>query len=169
LRNESELFPVLASFYALGAKRHGYLVHRSVLGASARDRERLSAAGLDVEGLEASEQLTVVEFDPDEPPESSPQPWQQVLERALEGGFTALWYSRFAVGAGEEEYGSVIPFERAWTKCFSGHPVVTLCPYVVGELGGAQALERMGEVASLHEGVLLAGDGGLTLVRPGRD
>lgn len=166
LRSESELFPVLASFYALGAKRQGFLVHRTVQGDGAKERERLAGAGLDVDGLEAREQLAIVEFDPDEPPESSPQPWQEALERSLSKGFTALWYSRFAIGPNDEEYNNVLPFERAWTECFAGQPVVTLCPYIVGALSGAQTLERMSEVSSLHEGVLLAGDDGLTLLRP---
>ena len=166
LRTESELFPVLASFYALGAKRRGFLVHRAVRGESAEHRARLAAAGLDVDALESSAQLAIVEFDPDEPPESSPRPWLEVLERSLSNGYDALWYSRFAVGPGENEYGNVLPFERAWTQCFVGQPVVTLCPYIVGALSGSQALERMSEVSSLHEGVLLSGDDGLTLLRP---
>jgi hypothetical protein len=166
LRTESELFPVLASFYALGAKRRGFLVHRAVRGASAEHRERLEAAGLDVDALERSAQFEIVEFDPDEPPESSPRPWQEVLERSLANGYEALWYSRFAVGPGDQEYGNVLPFERAWTECFVGQPVVTLCPYIVGALDGAHTLERMSEVSSLHEGVLLSGTDGLTLLRP---
>jgi hypothetical protein len=166
LRTESELFPVLASFYALGAKRHGFLVHRAVQGKLASDRESLAAAGLDVEALEASEQLTIVEFDPAEPPESSPQPWQRVLDRSLSNGYSALWYSRFAVGPDEEAYTSVLGFEHAWSECFAGQPVVTLCPYIVGALDGVRTLERMDTVSRLHEGLLLAGDDGLTLLRP---
>jgi MEDS: MEthanogen/methylotroph, DcmR Sensory domain len=166
LRTDSELFPVLASFYALGAKRRGFLVHRSIRGDRSRDREQLAAAGLDVNGLEASEQFEIVEFDPDEPPEHSPQPWQHVLERSLSSGYRALWYSRFAVGPGDEEYSNLLPFERAWGQCFAGQPVVTLCPYIVGALDGAQVLNRVGEVSHTHEGVLLAGDNGLTLLRP---
>ena len=168
LRSDSELFPVLASFYALGAKRGGYLVHRAVRGDSASDRESLAAAGLDVDALEASERLTIVEFDPDEPPESSPQPWQSVLEHCLANGFSALWYSRFAVGPDEQQYSSVLRFERAWTDCFTGQPVVTLCPYIVGALDGVQALDRVEKVSHLHEGVLIAGEDGLTLLRPAR-
>ena len=60
----------------------------------------------------------------------------------------------------------MLPFERAWTDCFSGQPVVTLCPYIVGALNGRQTLERACEVSHVHEGVLLAGDDGLTLLRP---
>jgi len=166
LRTEDELFPVLASFYALGAKRHGFLVHRAIEGDGGEDRERLVAAGLDVAGLEASEQFSIVEIDPDEPPHSSPQRWQDVLERSLSGGYNALWYARFAVGPGDAEYRRILPFERAWGQCFAGQAMVTLCPYVVGALDGAQTLERMSEVSRLHEGVLLAGDDGFTMVRP---
>jgi hypothetical protein len=158
---------VLASFLALGAKRQGFLVHRAIQGESAKDRERLTSAGLDVEALEASEQLTIVEIDPDQSPESSTQLWQQVLERSLSGGYSALWYSRFAVGPDEQEYSNILLFERAWTQTFVGQPVVTLCPYIVGALNGTQTLERMSEVSDVHEGVLLAGDDGLTLLRPG--
>ena len=165
LRTESELFPVLASFYALGAKRGGFLVHRAIQGDSAHDRERLIAAGLDVDALEADEQLTIVEIDPDEPPESSPQLWQEVLGRSLSSGYAALWYARFAVGPGEEEFSNILPFERAWAQGFVGQPVVTLCPYIVGALGGAQTIERLGEVSQSHEGVLIAGNDGLTLLR----
>jgi MEDS: MEthanogen/methylotroph, DcmR Sensory domain len=165
LRTESELFPVLASFYALGAKRKGFLVHRSIQGAIAQDREHLAAAGLDVGGLEDSEQLAIVELDPDQTPEASAQQWQHVLERSLSSGYSALWYSRFAIGPGEEEYSKVLPFEHAWGR-FAGQPIVILCPYLVGALDGAHALERVRQVSRTHDGVLLAGDDGLTLVRP---
>jgi hypothetical protein len=67
----------------------------------------------------------------------------------------------------EEEYSNVLPFERAWGQCFAGQPVVTLCPYIVGALSAAQVLERVESVSQTHEGVLLAGDDGLTLLRPG--
>ena len=166
LRTESELFPVLASFFALGAKRRGYLVHRAVPGHGDRDREQLAAAGLDVAGLEASKQLAIVELDPNEAPEASPQPWRRVLEESLSGGYSALWYARFAVGPSTAAYTSILPFEQAWAACFAGQPVVTLCPYVVGGLDGAEAIERVTAVSRTHEGVLLAGDDGLTLMRP---
>src|SRR6201999_2077026 len=53
LAHRSEVAPTLASFYALGAKRNGWLFHRSLPGAADADRAALSAAGLDVAGLEA--------------------------------------------------------------------------------------------------------------------
>jgi hypothetical protein len=157
LRTPGELFPALASFYALGAKRGGLLVHRSLPGEAATDRDSLAWAGLAVDDLEGSGRLAIVEFDPAEPPESSPLPWAARLTVALAEGFTGLWYSGFAIGPDDEEYRVVMPFEQAWDRAFAGRPVVTLCPYVVGELDGATTLERLTGVAAVHDGVLVAG------------
>ena len=55
--------------------------------------------------------------------------------------------------------------ERAWDEYAGGRPVVTLCPYIVGALDGAQVLGRIREASQMHEGVFLAGDDGLTLLR----
>jgi hypothetical protein len=40
LRRREEVAPTLASFYALGAQRNGWLFHRSVAGEAAADRRR---------------------------------------------------------------------------------------------------------------------------------
>ena len=152
LRSRSELPRVLASFYALGAKRRGWLAHRSVRGEGDDDRRRLTEAGLDVAGLVRDGQLVVVEFDPEEPPERSTDPWLRALDEALQRGYSALWYARFAVGPDELEYVGVAPFERAWQECFAGRPVVTLCPYIVG---GNEASDHVGRIAGLHDGVLV--------------
>ncbi len=164
LRTQAELFPVLASFYALGAKRRGWLVHRSLPGEAAVDRERLEAAGLDVGSLEDGDQLAIVEFDPDEEPECSPRPWKDALERSLTRGFKALWYSRFAIGPDDDEFRNVLPFERAWDRTFAGQPVITLCPYVLGALDGGATLERLGGVSQLHDGLLVAAADGFTMM-----
>lgn len=167
LRSESELYPVLASFYALGAKRDGWLAHRAVQGEADLDRERLSGAGLDVAGLEANGRLAIVEFDPGEDPKTSPEPWAKALREALERGRSGLWYSRFAVGPDAEQYAGVVAFELAWERAFHDQPVVTLCPYVVGELGGGDALDRLRGVSEFHDGVLVpAGDHALKLFNP---
>lgn len=164
LRTQTELFPVLASFYALGAKRRGWMVHRSLPGEGAIDREGLAAAGLDVDSLQDNDQMAIVEFDPDEEPECSPRPWKDALERSLARGFKALWYSRFAIGPDDEDFRNVLPFERAWDRSFAGQPVVTLCPYVLGSLDGAATLERLRGVSQLHDGVLVAGDDDFTML-----
>ena len=40
LSSPEEVAPTLASFYALGAKRNGWLVHRSIAGRADCDRAR---------------------------------------------------------------------------------------------------------------------------------
>jgi MEDS: MEthanogen/methylotroph, DcmR Sensory domain len=168
LRTDDELMPVLASFYALGAQRRGWLAHRAVRGEGARDRAALRECGLDVDGLEADGQLSIVEFDPDEAPERSTGPWKLALDEALERGYAALWYSRFAVGPEQDAFDRVLAFERAWDSSFKGRRVVTLCPYIVGALAGGPTLDRLAGVASLHDGVVIAdGAGELALLRTG--
>jgi MEDS: MEthanogen/methylotroph, DcmR Sensory domain len=160
---------VLASFYALGAKRDGWMAHRSIAGEAELDRERLSGAGLDVEALESAGRLAIVEFDPKEDPDASPEPWQNALEDALGRGLSALWYSRFAVGPDESQYEGVVAFEVAWDQAFKDKPVVTLCPYVVGDLSDSGASERMQGVSEFHDGVLVPNrDAGYTLLAPER-
>lgn len=160
LRSEGELPGVLASFYALGAKRGGWLVHRSPAGEASADRRRLAAAGLEVAALEATGRLVIGEFDPDEAPERSTEPWERGLEQALSDGYSALWYSRFAVGRDPVQYARVLLFEQAWDACFRDRPVVTLCPYIVGELSAGEARDRATRVAELHRGVLVEADDG---------
>lgn len=155
LHTASELPDVLASFYALGAKRGGWLVHRAVQGQGQSDREMLGRTGLDVSGLENEQRLVIAEFDPAEPPQDSTDPWARALEDALGRGFTGLWYSRFAVGPDRQQFASVLEFERAWESAFSGRPVVTLCPYIVGELDGRSTLERLSALTEMHAGVLV--------------
>lgn len=169
LRTSDELYPVLASFYALGAKRNGWMAHRSIAGEADLEREHLSRAGLDVEALEAAGRLTVVEFDPDENPEAAPEPWQKALEEALGRGLSALWYARHAVGTDEAHYEGVVAFEVAWDRAFRNRPVVTLCPYIVGGLSGAGAIERMQAVSEFHDGLLVPSrDGDYTLFETAR-
>ena len=161
LKSYDELPQVLASFYALGAKRNGWLAHRSLPGESDMDRQRLSRAGLQVADLEAEERLAMMEIDPDGPAEGSTERLERALDEALERGFSAAWYARFAVGPDEGAHTAFRPFEDAWDRAFSGRKVVTLCPFVIGELDAGTALERMDWLSELHDGVLLpAPDGG---------
>lgn len=157
LKTDTELYSVLASFYALGAKRNGWLAHRALTGEADRDRDRLAAHGLDVATLEGEDRLAVVEFDTAEPPEHSTARWENDMERALERGLTGLWYSRFAVGPDSDMFAAVGPFERAWESSFHGQAAVTLCPYVVGELTGSAAMDRLASVSEHHDSVLVAG------------
>jgi hypothetical protein len=146
--------------HGLGAKRNGWLAHRALPGEADLDRERLTRAGLPVTDLEDEERLAVMEIDPERPADRSTQDLEAALDRALEHGFSAAWYSRFAVGPDERAHSSFRPFEDAWDRAFSGRPVVTLCPFVIGELDARAALERMDWLAPMHDSVLLPQRGG---------
>jgi hypothetical protein len=160
LKTHDELPEVLASFYALGAKRNGWLSHRSLPGEADLDRERLADAGLPVAELEAEDRLLIMEIDPEGPAEGSTEQLERALDEALERGFSAAWYARFAVGPDESAHTAFRPFEDAWDRAFSGRKVVTLCPFVIGEIDARTALERMDWLADLHDSVLLPGAGG---------
>ena len=60
LGERGEESAALARFYALGAKRNGWLYYRSLAGRADADRAALTAAGLDVAGLEAAGGETVL-------------------------------------------------------------------------------------------------------------
>jgi hypothetical protein len=151
LRSARELPPVLVSFYALGASRHGWVVHHALPGACDRDRERLSAAGLDVATLEADGSLVVFEFDAIESPEQAAERFEPLLGAALDRGHSALWYSRFPIGPGANDFTSATAYDRAWDARFRGRPVVTLCPYV---LAGDAADERINDLSGWHDAIL---------------
>lgn len=166
LHGPDELPAVLASFFALGARRGGWLAHRALPGDGQRERELLTEAGLDVAGLEAEGRMVIVEMDFDGSVEDSARPWLQALDDALARGCTGLWYGRFPVGPPQHE--TMLAIERVWHRTFRDRPVVTLCPYIVGELDGATTIATLGRVAEAHTGLLLPeADGGYAVLRPG--
>jgi hypothetical protein len=146
LRSGRELPAVLVSFYALGARRGGWVVHHAVATQCERDRERLTAAGLDVAGLEAAGSLALFEFDATEAPQAAAERFEPLLADALQRGHSALWYSRFPIGPGAAEFAGATAYDR-----FRGRPVITLCPYV---LAGDDAGERIAHLEGWHDAVL---------------
>ena len=88
LKTATQLYPVLASFYALGAKRNGWMAHRSISGRGRARPRALVRRRTRREALESDGRLAVVEFDPDEKPDASPEPWQKALEEALGRGLS---------------------------------------------------------------------------------
>jgi hypothetical protein len=146
--------PLLVSFFRLGAARNGWLVHGSLPGEAEADRARLTAAGLDVAGLEASGRLAVLELDLSVSPEEWVEPWSALLEERLRSGFDALWFTRFPIGPTEVDVAGVLPFEDAWMECFRGRRVVTLCPYIVAGLGADQRAQHRRRVRAVHDRVL---------------
>jgi hypothetical protein len=163
LKSEEEFAPVLASFYSLGAKRGGWLVHRSAQLDD--DREALGRAGLDVEGLEAERRLAIEQIRFDEPPDSLPRRLDSAFDDALGRGCNALWSSHTPVGAASDSFEAAMAIERAWEEHFRDRPVVTLCPYVVGGLDAPTGLERMSRLGAGHDGVLVPGDRGIEVFR----
>jgi hypothetical protein len=153
LESEAELPAVLASFYRLGARRNGWLVHRYLPGGEERARAALIENGLDVGALEAEGRLQIVEFDVGEDPAHWADPWSAKLDQALEAGFDALWYSRFAVGP-EHSFETAAVFDRVWDRTFAGRPAITLCPYIVGALSADEREEHAASVAQFHDSVL---------------
>ena len=128
------------SFYALGARRGGWVVHHALPGQCDRDRERLTAGGLDVGPLETAGEPRALQFDPAEAPDAAAERFEPLLADALERGHSALWLlSRFPIGPGAVDFANATAYDRAWDARFRGRPVVTLCPYVLaGEEAGAR-------------------------------
>jgi hypothetical protein len=154
LRTREELPRVVADFYALGARRGGWLAHRTLPGNADNERALLTGAGLDVAGLEAEDRMVFVDLDPDAPAEGSADPWREALDAALARGLTGLWYARFPVGdAAPFEY--ILAVEREWHRMSRGRPVVTICPFLVGDVEGHEAL---GGVHATHTAVLVPGE-----------
>jgi hypothetical protein len=162
LDSPQELHPALAAFYSLGASRNGWMLHRSLPGQGDADRAGLVAAGLDVETLEAERRFRLTEVPVTDPPATWAQPFLPLIEDALRDGYEAVWWSRFPVGAGGREFDVALEYDRAWDAALHGRRAVSLCLYVVGQLGADAAAQRLAE---MHDGVLRTGPGGVTLSR----
>lgn len=163
LRREQEFAPIVASFYSLGAKRQGWLVHRGV--SPDDDRQALAGAGLDVAGLEAERQLAIERLRLDLPPDELPRRIAPAFDEALDRGLTALWSSHTPVAADSDSFAHAMSIERAWEEQFRDRPIITLCPYIVDGLEATAALGRMSELAGGHDGVLVPSDHGLRLFK----
>ncbi len=154
IKSADDLPPLLTSFYRIGAARNGWLVHGSLPGEAEADRDRLKGAGLDVDGLESTGQLSILELDLSVTPEEWVQPWSELLDDRLASGYDALWFARFPIGPTASEVADVLPFEGAWMRCFRGRRVVTLCPYIVGAMTSPEREAHAAKVLSAHDRVL---------------
>jgi hypothetical protein len=154
IKSADELPALLATFYALGAARNGWLVHGSLPDEAATDRERLGGAGVDVACLEATGQLAVLELDLSLTPEEWVAPWSVRLDERLAAGYDALWFSRFPIGPTDRDVAGVLPYEAAWMECFRGRRVVTLCPYISGGIDDRTEPARLERVAGVHDRLL---------------
>jgi MEDS: MEthanogen/methylotroph, DcmR Sensory domain len=161
----AEVIPALASFYGLGARRNGLLFHRALPGQAAADRAGLTAAGLDVAALEAAGRMVVVEPPVETDPSTWALRWVPKVEQALESGFDAAWFSRFPIGPSESHIAPALAFDRAWDDAFAGRPAVSLCVYIVDDIGDDARGRRVASLAAFHDGVVVADGAGPALIR----
>ena len=160
LRAPEDVPPALSSFFALGAKRDGWLLHRSLPGRVAADREALAAEGLPVGDLEAGGRFEIAELDLRVPPERWAQPFLPLLDAALARGFRAGWWARFPIGPAD--FARALAYDEAWGAACAGRPIVSLCLYIVRDV---EREERAARLAPLHDGLLVATEDGVTLRR----
>jgi hypothetical protein len=151
LSTRAEVAPTLASFYALGAKRNGWLFHRSLAGHADEDRASLTAAGLDVAQLEADGRMVFSEIELNISVEDYVHAWEPEFEAALARGFDAAWWARFPIGPDAEIIERSVDYDRAWDDHFHDRPCVSLCLFIVGDL---ERDHRAAQLALTHDTVL---------------
>jgi hypothetical protein len=156
LQRSEEVAPTLASFYALGAKRNGWLYHRALAGSADADRAALTAAGLDVASLEAEGRMVIAEIDLGITVEDYVHAWEPQMRGALARGFEAAWWARFPIGPDEWIIERSVEYDRAWDEHFRDLPCVSLCLFIVGEIDAP----RVAQVGATHDGVLVATSSG---------
>jgi hypothetical protein len=150
LQRPEDVWPTLASFYALGAKRNGWLFHRALARSADEDRRALTAAGLDVAALEAEGRMVVAEMQLPVSIEDYVRGWEPQLEAALARGYDAAWWARSPIGPDPGIIERSVAYDRAWDEHFAGRPCVTLCLFIVGDLDGPERAA----VAAHHDLVL---------------
>jgi hypothetical protein len=146
-----EVAPTLASFYALGAKRNGWLFHRSIAGRVDCDRAALIAAGLDVEALEAEGRMVFSEIDLGISVQDYVHAWEPEMEAALARGFDAAWWARFPIGPDAAIIERSVEYDAAWDEHFHDRPCVSLCLFIVGD---PERDRRAAQLALTHDTVL---------------
>lgn len=167
LRSPAEIYRVQASFYELGLRRNGFVVHRSLPGRLERDRTGLANAGLDVAALEETGRLVVEETPVTEPAESWADRWTGTVDEALARGFHSVWWTGFPIGRDDRFYRLALEYDRAWEASLARRRSVSLCLYIVEGLDDDDRHARMDELASFHDAVLLSGTDGVSF-EPGR-
>jgi hypothetical protein len=152
LQRREDVGRTLASFYALGVKRNGWLFHRTLAGQADADRAELSAAGLDVAGLEAGGRLVIDEVDLSITVHEWVHTWEPAFEAAMARGYDAAWWARTPIGPEEAMIAYSVAYDTAWDEYFRDRPCVSLCLFIVGEL---ETPAVAAQLASTHDGVIV--------------
>ncbi len=164
LRDVQEVHVAQAAFYALGLRRNGWILHRSVPGRVESDRAGLRRAGLDVDALVRDGRMAIDETPIHETPEDWAHRWAAVAEGALLGGFDAVWWTGPPIAAAAGVYDLAVAYDRAWERCIHGRPAVSLCLYVVDGLSEDERRARAEELGEFHDALLMSGPGGVSVL-----
>jgi DNA-binding CsgD family transcriptional regulator len=164
LRSLDEVPAAQASFYAVGIRRNGWVLHHTLPGRADEERAALTAAGLDVERLEAEGRMLVEEWAVSEPPESWAQRFVAVAQKALARGFDAVWWTGYPVGPEDELYKTLVEYDRAWEACIHGRPSVSMCLYVAEGLPDPERERRQAQLGAFHDALLVPGEQGIRVV-----
>jgi len=164
LHSPREVYAAQASFYGLGIRRNGWVLHRSIPGRLERDRAGLRRAGLDVDALERQGRMVIDEALVAQPPEEWAQRWVAVAEQALLKGFDAVWWTGPPIPPAEDVYRLGIAYDQAWERCIHGHPAVTMCLYIVDGLSEEERLARTEELGRFHDALFMSGPGGVSVL-----
>jgi DNA-binding CsgD family transcriptional regulator len=164
LRDPHEIYAAQASFYALGVRRNGWILHRSIPGRLDADRRGLTAAGLDVGALERDGLIAIAESTTSEPPDAWAHRWGAVADEALHRGFDAVWWTGPPIASREEMFQLGLAYDRALDECIHGRPAVTMCLYLVGDLSEAERSSRAEALAQIHDALLMSGPNGVSVL-----
>jgi DNA-binding CsgD family transcriptional regulator len=164
LRSLDEVPAAQASFYAVGVRRNGWVLHHTLPGRAGEERAALTAAGLDVAALEREGRMLVEEWAIAEPPETWAQRFVAVAQKALARGFDAVWWTGYPVGPDDELYGTLVEYDRAWEACIHGRPSVSMCLYVAEGLPAPERERREAQLGAFHDALLVPAASGIRVV-----
>ena len=164
LRSLDEVPAAQASFYGVGIRRNGWVLHHTLPGRAGEERAALTAAGLDVAALEAEGRMLVEEWAVSEPPETWAQRFVAVAQKALARGYDAVWWTGYPVGPDDELYRTLVAYDRAWEACIHGRPSVSMCLYVAAGLPAPAREQREAQLGAFHDALLVPGAQGIRVV-----
>jgi DNA-binding CsgD family transcriptional regulator len=164
LRSVQEVHVAQASFYGLGVRRNGWVLHRSNAGRLEKDRAGLRSAGLDIDALVGEGRMVIDEAPITETPEDWAHRWAAVAEAALRRGFDAVWWTGPPIPAATDAYDLASAYDREWERCIHGRPAVSLCLYIVDGLSDEERRARAEELGEFHDALLMSGPSGVSVL-----